>query len=440
MQCFEKTELERFLKGKLAPERMLEIDEHAGECEQCKKLLVGLSARAQFGAELIGAVDCPEYEELSAYIDESLGGERAEAVRVHANLCEPCANDIERIRELRSHALLRDKVTVRPGAMRQIRRATSPLRWWRQALAAAALGGVVAAVLFFNNAGTPVANAPKHMAKLPDVVNTQPTNAGNQSDVVKPVKPTVKPTPKPDTGKVAQNNAPKPAPAPVTVLRDGAYAVVAKNGAMSLANKNGKPPRTALESRVAANIDEKLRTGKIRLPKPVEMAMASIEVRGDNGYQAPPTAPKQSAPMGKVVLSANPTLSWSKVDLADSYRVTVYDSAGNLVAEQTTSGTGLTLAKPLARGKVYSWRVGVRFSETDGWVESGAAKFAVVSADDFNTIQHVRATLPGSHLALGAAYESAGLYDEAANEYRLLRRANPNSALAKKLLYGVVQH
>jgi hypothetical protein len=41
---------------------------------------------------------------------------------------------------------------------------------------------------------------------------------------------------------------------------------------------------------------------------------------------------------------------------------------------------------------------------------------------------------------MGVAYESAGLYDEAQNEYRALRRANPNSKLAQRLLYGVAKH
>ncbi len=169
--------------------------------------------------------------------------------------------------------------------------------------------------------------------------------------------------------------------------------------------------------------------------------MATIGTRGsDGGYVAPPTAPRQIAPTGKFVLAARPTFTWSAVDLADSYRVRVYDIPGNLVAEQVTSKPSLTLTKPLPRGQAYSWRVGVRFTAADGWTESGASRLFVLSADDYNTIERVRTRLPGSHLALGAAYESVGLYDEAATQYRLLRRANPRSALAKKLLYGVAQH
>ncbi len=431
MKCIEKIELEQFLKGKLTPERMLEIDGHLDNCEQCKKLLARLSARVEFGAELIGAIDCPEYEELSAYVDESLPADHAKAICIHANLCEFCARDINRITELRSHATLREKVTVHSGMTLQTRR--RGFAYWKHALIAASLGGITAVALFLSNPSVPVINkSVPVVAKAPAVTDTKPVTVTNPP-VAKPVaiekiKPAI----------VATNK--KPISAPVAVIKDGAYAVVAKNGELSLTTKSGKSVRTALEARIAASIDEKLRTGKIKPAKTVLMAMASIAVRSNDGvYDASPTAPKQVFPIGKVLMSAKPTLSWSLVDLSESYRVRVYDSAGNIVAEQTSDSSKLTLTNPLERGEVYSWRVGVRFGETDGWVESAAAKFAVLSQEKYNDIQRVKTMLPGSHLALGAAYESAGLYDEAAEEYRMLRRENPNSKLAKKLLHGAAR-
>jgi anti-sigma factor RsiW len=447
MHCIDRAELEQFLAGRLAPERMLAIDEHLGACADCKKLAVSLSARAQLGASIAGATDCPDYEELSAYIDESLDAERARAIRAHANLCELCATDVQRIRELRSHAALRDRVVVRPGMSRPARRSILSLskgilslskgilslsKGAKQAIAAVSLVGVVAAAVLLTNMGGPAGKSVTRLAVKPPttVQTTQPSQTAQQ--------PTPTPSAQPRTPTVAVN--PAPAPAYTRVLRDGEYSVIRKDGALMLARHDGTPVRTALGARIASSIDEKLRTGRIKPVKPVEMAMATVNMRSDNaGYQPPPTAPRQIAPMGKVVLSARPTLKWSAVDLAESYRVRVYNKSFNLVAEQISRTNTLTLAKPLVRGQVYIWRVGVRFAGTDQWSESAAARFAVLSIDDYNTIQRVQTKLPGSHLALGAAYESVGLYDEAANEYRLLRRANPNSALAQKLLYGATQ-
>lgn len=429
MNCIDRTELEAFLAGKLAPERLLAVDEHVSGCAECKKLFATLPARTDFAAMVLGATDCPEYEELSGYVDKSLDTTRAESILTHVNLCELCAKDIDRISELRSHAALREKVVVTPGMTRQGQR--SVFVYWKQALAAVSLAGLVTVAVLFGNLGSqPVKNNPQ-MAVKPPVANRTVASVPVKN-VIKPEKPIV-----------AQNPTAKPpikvAVKPITpVLIDGGYSVIRTRGHLALAKSNGAPVRSALEARIAASIDEKLRTGKIKPIKPVQMAMASIAMRDNNtGYDVPPTAPKQIAPMGKVLLSQKPTFTWSAVDLAESYRVRVYDKSGNLVIEQVVKHNSFTPSKPLARGMVYSWRVGVRFGETDQWAESAAVRFAVLSAVDYASIKRVQSKLPGSHLALGAAYESVGLYGEAAAEYRALRRANPNSKLAQKMLYGV---
>lgn len=427
MNCIERIELEAFLKGKLAHERLLAVDDHVSGCAECRKLLATMPARADFGAALVGATDCPEYEELSAYADDSLDATRAGSIRAHANLCELCSKDIARISELRSHAALREKIVVTPGMTRQGQR--SVFVYWKQALAVVSLAGLVTVAVLFGNVGNqPVKHNPQ-VAVNPPVVGhlAPPVPVRNAIKTTKPIV-AVNPTTKPPIKVAVKPVAP--------VLRDGGYSVIHSGGALALAKKDGTPVRSALEARIAASIDEKLRTGKIKPIKPVLMAMARIDMRSDNGgYQAPPTAPQQIAPMGKVVLSQKPTFTWTSVDLAESYRVRVYDN-GNLVIEQVVKHNSFTPSKPLARGKVYSWRVGVRFGETDQWAESAAVGFAVLSAKDYASIKRVQSKLPGSHLALGAAYESVGLYGEAAAEYRALRRANPDSKLAQKLLYG----
>lgn len=437
MNCIEQTELEQYLKGKLAPERMLAIDEHVSRCADCKSLATKSFARADFGAAVMGAVDCPEYEELSAYVGELLDTERATSIRAHANICEPCTRDIGRITELRSHAAMREKVVVAPGMSRQARR--SPFAYWKQALAAVSVAGIAAVALVFGNLGGTLPDEHARVAvNQPDLrVPTAESPKAAEPNPGTPVAslPEKKPVATTDIAK-----APAPtAPAVVAVLRDGRYSVIRKNGSMVLAKIDGTSVRTSLEARIAASIDEKLRTGKIKPVKPVMMAMASIPVRSANGYETPQTAPKQIGPMGKVTLSAKPTFTWSAVDLAESYRIRIYNEASNLVVDQIVKKNSFTPATPLPRGHVYAWRVGARFGETDQWSDSSAAKFLVLSTDDYASIAQVRSRLPGSHLALGAAYESVGLYDEAASEYRALRRANPHSKLARKLLYGVAR-
>lgn len=445
MSCIERVEIEQFVKGKLAPEKLLAVDSHIRECADCKKLAASLSSRVDLAAAVTGAADCPEYEELSAYLDEKLDAARAAAIKNHANLCELCAGDLDRIQELRSHAALREKITVKPGASRVSQR-RGFFFYWRQALAVTSLAGLVAVGFMLSNFD----NVATKSHKRPVVA----VNPGISSPV-KPVTPQNPTKPQPEKIAAKPESAPtkapvkdtKPAPVVVaSVLRDGKYSVVRQGGNLTLAKADGSSVRSSLEAKLAARIDEKLRTGKIKLPEPVQMAMAVPVRGGDDSYEPRPSAPKPVAPVGsqtgrpRIVMSASPTFNWGPVDLANAYRVRVYDESGNMVGEQMTKNTHLTFSKPLARGKVYTWRVGVRFGEEDSWTQSGSIPFYVLSAQDFGAINSVRTRLPGSHLALGAAYESAGLYDEAANEYRMLRRENPNSKLAKDLLYGVARH
>lgn len=425
MNCIDRTELNNFLKMKLTPEQMLAVDEHVTGCAECKAALGKMSARADFGNALVGADDCPEYEELSAYIDNALDGDRSRAIFLHTNLCELCAKDVERIRELRSHAALRDKVVMRPGMNRQPKR--SAFGYWKQALAAVTMAGIIAVVVISGKFGAPTVQSPRQIATNPPVVANHAPLPG-----VKPSVQPVKPAPAPVVVAANPSLAPKVTP----VLRDGSYAIIRRGGKMVIAKSDGTVIRSALE----AKLDEKLRTGKIKPMRSYQMACATINTRdNENGYDAPPTAPKQTAPMGKVMLSARPTFTWSAVDLAVSYRIRVYDESSNLVVDQTVKKNSFTPVKPLARGKVYKWRVGVRFGETDQWAESAAVTFAVLSNQDLASIKQVQSTLPGSHLALGAAYESVGLYDEAAKEYRALRQQNPNSGLAQKMLRGIAE-
>ena len=145
-----------------------------------------------------------------------------------------------------------------------------------------------------------------------------------------------------------------------------------------------------MEARVAAAIDEKIRTGAVRPEKQVRYAMNAIIVRGGNSPPADPTAPELVSPIAKMLITDRPTLKWSAVDQADSYRVQVYDDQDNVIFTQTTDQTSLTLPKLLARGRVYKWQVGVRFSEVDRWADSNAVKFGVISDEDHASINRLR--------------------------------------------------
>ena len=165
-----------------------------------------------------------------------------------------------------------------------------------------------------------------------------------------------------------------PNPDTVALLRDGKYQVVEHNNEIYLAKTGPGAPRTALEARIAAAIDDKLKTGKIQPERQVRLAMAEIVVTRSTSSMTDPTAPKPVSPVGKMLIGDRPTLKWRAVDQAASYRVQVFDEQSNPVFDQITDKTSLTLPISLARGRVYAWQVGVRFSEVDKWADSHAVK------------------------------------------------------------------
>jgi len=434
MNCLNRSQLEQFLKGELEPALLIAAAEHVETCGNCASEIAGRmassSACAALSEALLGVEDCPDYETLSAYVETSLPSEVMTLVSSHTGRCELCAADIARMQELRSHAALREKLVLGPTP-RSVRHSGRAV-WLRRVFAGAVAAGVVIGLMV---------TVPQ-MKKPTKVVST-PSVEAKREDVTPPAVATRQPDAGPSsvrTEKTVVAAAPEATPerpAVASLLSDGPYSVARVNGKIVLARKDGTSATTALEAKLAESIAAKLRTGKIRQARPVQMAMASIALRDGESYVPPPTAPRLVTPVARITVQAVPSFTWSKVDLADSYRIVVTDAGGNVVLDATTKNHSFSPARPLQRGRVYTWRVGVRFGPDDEWSNSSAARFGVLSSEDLSRIQQVKRLLPDSRIALGVAYESAGLYEEASAQYRALRARHPESALARQMLNGV---
>jgi hypothetical protein len=150
---------------------------------------------------------------------------------------------------------------------------------------------------------------------------------------------------------------------------------------------------------------------------------------------------KLIAPVGVVVISSRPTLSWQPVDGAVSYTVSVFDSNFNRVAKSSPqSATRWTMPLALQPGKIYSWEVmAVKDNQEirSPVAPAPRAQFKIVEAGQLNEIASVLNERPRSHLALGVLYARAGLLTEAESEFRALLNDNPQSKVAKRLLRTV---
>jgi len=119
--------------------------------------------------------------------------------------------------------------------------------------------------------------------------------------------------------------------------------------------------------------------------------------------------------------------------------VLVYDAKFNLVASSNRI-TNTSWSTSLARGQVYSWQVKA-IKDNQEIISprppAPQARFRVLDQNRANELAKAKRAYGSSHLTLAVLYADAGLLKEAEQELRLLRRANPDSDLASKLLRQV---
>ena len=141
-------------------------------------------------------------------------------------------------------------------------------------------------------------------------------------------------------------------------------------------------------------------------------------------------------PAGSVLLTDKPAFRWSTLDGATGYVVEVYDAQFNLVTSSPQlSNPSWTTTLP--RGIVYSWQVkAIKDGQeiTSPRPPAPQAKFRVLDQTKANELARAKRAYSSSHLTLALLYAEAGLLKEAEQELRLVRRSNPNSDLARKLL------
>jgi hypothetical protein len=150
-------------------------------------------------------------------------------------------------------------------------------------------------------------------------------------------------------------------------------------------------------------------------------------------------------PVATVVATDRPTFRWQPLEGASRYAVAVLDENFNVVAESgPLTSASWKPERGLARGKIYLWQV---TAEKDGrkiiapTAPAPEARFKVLSATGRRELQRAEQDYSGSHLILGALYAEAGLLDDAEREFRALLKANPQSAIVKKLVRSVkTQH
>jgi hypothetical protein len=140
-------------------------------------------------------------------------------------------------------------------------------------------------------------------------------------------------------------------------------------------------------------------------------------------------------PMTTLVRSLTPQFKWTSTERADSYEVSIYDDAFNLIdSSGPIRTTWWRTRKPLERGRLYRWMV---TAEKDGKEIFAApprgAAFTIIQEAELIDVQR---KLTGSHspVVRGLIYAEAGLLDEAEIELQRHLEFRPYDKQAKELV------
>lgn len=414
-------QVEDYSRNQLPATELLVVSDHLDECDLCRRRVeAGLNGdRAflalhdeTFGADGVSTAHLTS-DQTAEYVDKNLSGEALQMVVDHLGNCEQCTLGVEDLRAFRNE--------IAPSLDREYRPvevAGSTEISWRERFVSffrvspvPAFGSAALAVLLLVFIAWVVWRMPKH---------------DHREEVVVVPSPSLQPAPAP---------APSVQPEPVTPVTEVAQ-LNDGNGVVSL-DQQGK--LSGADDLPAGYQDLLKKTlGGQRIEKSSQLQGLTRPPSALMGINDRAREFSVIEPGGNVLMSDRPTFRWSKMEGATGYVVEVYDDQFKLVSSSTQiTNLSWTTTTALPRGRVYSWQVkAIKDGQetTSPRPPAPQAKFRVLDQAKANELTRAKRAYGSSHLALGLLYADAGLLREAEAEFRLLRRANPDSEIPRNLL------
>jgi type II secretory pathway component PulM len=432
--------IEQYRKRQLSTRELLALDDHMAECEACCLQISSTSAPYSSPVDLIPALETEEfehtlYEQFAAYIDGQLDSVEREIVESHLSCCRQCSrelSDLETLKaQINSH-LSPSRISEAVVETSHTRRLTLGERlanFWRVPsfripLQVAAAVACVALLVW-------AVTLPlrKNIAEL----KSQLAQAEQRNEELQRDFEISKEEAESLQTQVAQLQSADPNPLPqaiATALNDNLVKVDAQGNIEGLA---------ALPSVYQQVVKSAIDTGQVKTPQSISSLRGKTGVLMGGGKEG--VAFALVSPLGTAVSSARPTFRWQNLAGATGYTVTVLDMDFNPVSKSPVlDSTSWTIAEPLERGRNYVWVV---TAIKDGKevkspvAPAPEARFKVLDKEMADEVLKTRRAYRDSHLISGLVYAQAGLLDEAEREFDLLVRANPKSAVARKLLRSI---
>ncbi|HZS44016.1 MAG TPA: hypothetical protein VFC63_02855 [Blastocatellia bacterium] len=363
--------------------------------------------------ESIGEADLThlQYEEMAAYVDGKCDDVEREIIDSHISICNFCADELRDLKEFSGTVIIPKNVEVAlPAKVSFWQGVTS---FWSPASKRFWIAGLSFAALLI--IGISVVLISKH--SKPDVALAPPLP--NKSD----------------NPPAAATGAP-----PTVSIPDQIVATLKDNsGEITLSQSGGLNGLENLSESERQIVKDALQTEKVSLPSDIKTLIGKAGTLMGEPDSGP--AFKVLRPLGTVVQTDRPSFQWQKLEGSTIYTITIFDPNFNKVADsgplQTTTWRSNVSLKS---GATYLWQVTAVKDGKEITVPAAPApeaKFRVVSRSVSEELNQIKQQSGSSHLVMGTFYAKNGLLDDAEKEFQALVAANPDSAVAKKLLSSV---
>jgi predicted anti-sigma-YlaC factor YlaD len=423
-----QTQIKGYGRRPLPAAEWLFVSDHLSVCEACRRRVEDLvDDEATYLALKSGVFDETDarsssverahltFEQMAGFIDEAVAAEDLQVVKDHLAWCEECETAVDDLRAFKDQVAPELERENRPPPMGAAaegrwRRLVAVMASFRPKSPAPVFGSALAIILLAAAGSLGWRALQGSRARL-EVVVTAPT-------------PSVSPSGLPDSTSEGASTA------VIARLNDGGGQVTLdREGKLFGADHLPPAYRRMIER---ALTDQEIE----RSPLLAGLTQPGSMSRGDGGARR--GAFSVIEPVGVVTFSDHPTFHWSRLDGATGYVVEVYDERFDPAATSPqVIDTSWTPPQSLKRGGIYYWQVkavkdGREFKSPRP--PAPQAKFRILDEARANELAKARRAYASSRLTLGLLYAKAGLLNEAELEFHALLKANPDSALARRLL------
>ncbi len=406
----------------MSADELLMADRHLSSCAVCAQRLAAApqlhDTVGRLQSELAVAESAPcayfSFAQQADYVNGQLGAPEMARARMHLEQCAECCLALAELQAVRAslvpgleYAPATQTVWANVRAWFEVPGA----RWaWRGlgTLATAAL------LVWLSTAIWRTREAARPMPTTPTPVS--------------------KPAPRSGAPELAPPH-PSATPDVTGASIDGSVVALSDGGRQIALDATGKlRGLETLAPAAQAAVKEALATQQIKVAtQVVRMPAATLELLGNRREGVDFWL---LAPVGQVVQSTRPVLSWQALNGASSYYVSVYDANLRKVASSgALTVTEWTPETELERGRIYYWQVRALRDEQEFFAPAPSApdaKFKILERSQLAEIEQAK-TVHTSHLALGVLYARAGMLEEAGLEFKALAAANPRSPVARRL-------